>query len=82
MNTAVVSAAMIYMLLKQYYSDKWSIPKKLAQSVCESRFQSVPRFSHVRWIIVAAFQFRFMALAIDIIDRCGPSNEMRRKLQL
>ena len=36
MNTAVVSAAMIYKLLKQYYSDKGSIPKKLAQSVCES----------------------------------------------
>ena len=44
MNTAVVSASMIYI---QYYSDKGSIPKKLAQSVCESRFQFVPRFSHV-----------------------------------
>ena len=48
MNMAVVSASMIYMLLKQYYSDKGSIPKKLAQSVCESGFQSAPRFSHVR----------------------------------
>ena len=47
MNTVIVSAAMIYMLLKQYYSNKGSIPKKLAQSVCESGFQSVPRFSHV-----------------------------------
>ena len=28
-------------------------------------------------IIAAAFQFRFMALAIDDIDRCDPSNEMR-----
>ena len=29
-------------------------------------------------IIAAGFQFRFMALAIDVID---PSNEMRRQLQ-
>ena len=29
-------------------------------------------------IIAAAFQFRFMALAID---RCDPSNEMHRQLQ-
>ena len=49
MNTAVVSAAMIYMLLKQYYSDKGSIPKKLAQSVCVSGFQ---RFSHVPYVCV------------------------------
>ena len=46
-HTAVINAAVIYMLLKQHYSDKGSIPKKLAQSVCESGFQSVPRFSHV-----------------------------------
>ena len=32
-------------------------------------------------IIAAAFQFRFMALAIDVIDRRDPSNEMRRQLQ-
>ena len=31
-------------------------------------------------IKAAAFQFRFMALAIDvIIDRRDPSNEMRRR---
>ena len=48
-NTAVVSAVMIYMLLKQRYSDKRCIPKKLAQSVFESGFQSVPGFSHV-WL--------------------------------
>ena len=30
-------------------------------------------------IIAAAFQFRFMALAIDVIDRRDP--EMRRQLQ-
>ena len=66
MNMVVVIAAMIYMLLKQYYSDKASIPKQLAQSVCEFGFQSVPRFSHIpltgslswcnlfRWNIVAA----------------------------
>ena len=29
----------------------------------------------------AAFQFCFMALAVDVIDRNGPSNEMRRQLQ-
>ena len=33
-------------------------------------------------IIAAAFQFRFMALAIDVIDRHDPSNEMCRQLQL
>ena len=32
-------------------------------------------------IIAAAFQFRFMALAIDVIDRRDPSNEMHRQLQ-
>ena len=32
-------------------------------------------------IIVAAFQSRFMALAIDVIDRHDLSNEMRRQLQ-
>ena len=31
---------------------------------------------------MAVFQFRFMALAIDVIDRRDPSNEMRRQLQL
>ena len=34
------------------------------------------------WLIIAtAFQFRFIALAIDVIDRRGPSNEMRHQLQ-
>ena len=33
-------------------------------------------------IIAAAYQFRFMALAIDVIDRRDPSNEMRCQLQL
>ena len=28
-----------------------------------------------------AFQLRFMALAVDIIDRCGRSNEMRCQLK-
>ena len=31
-------------------------------------------------IIAVAFQFRFMARTIDVIDRCDPSNEMRRQL--
>ena len=30
---------------------------------------------------MAAFQFRFMVLAVDVIDRHGPSNEIRRQLQ-
>ena len=30
---------------------------------------------------MAAFQFRFMALVVDVIDRCGPSNETRHQLQ-
>ena len=30
---------------------------------------------------MAAFQFYFMALAIDVIDRRDPSNEMRRHLK-
>ena len=47
MNTAVVSAAMICMLLKQWYSDKGCFVKKLAQSIFESGFQSVLHFSHV-----------------------------------
>ena len=28
-----------------------------------------------------AFQFCFMALAVDFIDRCGPSNKMHHQLQ-
>ena len=28
-----------------------------------------------------AFQFRFMTLAVDVIDRCGTSNEIRRQLK-
>ena len=32
-------------------------------------------------IIVAAFQFCCMALAVDLIDRRGHSNEMHRQLQ-
>ena len=32
-------------------------------------------------MIVAAFLFRFMAVAVDAIDRRGPSNKMRRQLQ-
>ena len=31
--------------------------------------------------MAAAFQFRFMALAINVIDRHGLSNEMRCQLQ-
>ena len=33
------------------------------------------------FIIVAVFQFRFMAPAIDVIDRRDPSNEKRGQLQ-
>ena len=32
-------------------------------------------------MIVAAFQIRFMALAVDVINRRGPSNKMRHQLQ-
>ena len=32
-------------------------------------------------IIEAAFQFRFMALATDVINRRDPSKEMHRQLQ-
>ena len=31
--------------------------------------------------MAAAFHFRFIALAVDFIDMCGSSNEMRRQLQ-
>ena len=30
--------------------------------------------------MAAAFQLHFMAFAIDVIDRRGPSNEMRHQL--
>ena len=33
-------------------------------------------------ILPAAFQFCFMALAVDAMDRHGPDNEMRHQLQL
>ena len=32
--------------------------------------------------MAAAFQLCFMAFAVDVIDRCGPSNEMRCQLKL
>ena len=32
--------------------------------------------------MAAAFQFHFMALNVDVINRHGPSNEMRRHLKL
>ena len=32
-------------------------------------------------MIAAAFHFRFIALAVNVTDRRGPSNEMRRQLQ-
>ena len=32
-------------------------------------------------IIAAAFQFRFMTLAVDVTDRRGPSNKMHRQLK-
>ena len=32
-------------------------------------------------MIAATFQFRLVALAVDVIDRRDPSNEMRRQLQ-
>ena len=31
--------------------------------------------------MAAAFQFSFMALAVDVIDRRAPSNKMRHQLQ-
>ena len=34
------------------------------------------------WIIVAAFQFNFMVLVVNVIDSRGPSNEIRHQLQL
>ena len=46
MDTTVISAAMIYKLLKQLYCDAGCFPNNLTQSV----FQSVPRFSHVHLI--------------------------------
>ena len=35
----------------------------------------------IGWIIAAAFHFRFIALAVNIMDRRGLSNEMRRQLK-
>ena len=31
-------------------------------------------------MIAAAFRLHFMALAVDVIDRCGPSIKMRLQL--
>ena len=36
----------------------------------------------IGYIISAAFQFHFMALAVKVVDRRGPSNEMYCQLQL
>ena len=51
-DTTVISAGMIYKLLKQLYCDAGCFPNNLTQSVYESVFQSVPRFSHVHLGIV------------------------------
>ena len=32
--------------------------------------------------MAAAFQFCFMALNVDVVNRRGPSNEMHRQLKL
>ena len=32
-------------------------------------------------MMAAAFKLRFMAFAVDVIDRRGPNNEMRRQLK-
>ena len=48
MDTTVISAAMLYNLLKQQYCDAGCLPKDLTLSMYESVFQSVSRFSHVR----------------------------------
>ena len=47
MDTTVISAAMVYKLLKQLYCDAGCFPNYLTQSIYESIFQSVPCFSHV-----------------------------------
>ena len=46
-DTTIISVAMICKLLKQFYCDAGCFPNSLTQSVYESVFQSVPRFSHV-----------------------------------
>ena len=51
-DTTVISAAMVYKLLKQLYCDAGCFPpNNLTQFVYESVFQSNPRFSHVRQTI-------------------------------
>ena len=55
-DTTVISAAMIYKLLKQLYCDEECFPNNLTQSVYESVFQSVPRFSHVLFQLQAEHQ--------------------------
>ena len=35
----------------------------------------------IGWILLAAFHFRLIALAVDIIYRRGPSNKRRHQLQ-
>ena len=49
LHTAVISAALIYKLLKQLHCDAGCFPNNLTQSVDESVFQSVPHFTHVPW---------------------------------
>ena len=36
----------------------------------------------IGWLLPPASQFQFMALAVDIKDGHGPSNEMHHQLQL
>ena len=50
--------------------------------VCErAHARTQPKSINNQWQISAAFQFHFMALAINVIDRRGPSNKMRHQLQ-
>ena len=51
-----ISAAVIYKLLKQFYCDAGCFPNNLTQSVYESVFQSVPRFSHVRIYVAIIYR--------------------------
>ena len=57
-DTTFISAAVIYKLLKQFYCDAGCFPNNLTQSVYESVFQSVPRFSHVRVLTFLAKNFK------------------------
>ena len=69
-DTAFISAAMIYKLLKLFYYDAGCLPNNLTQSIYKFVFRSVPCFSHVQFLLVRTHLFNLYSC---LVTRTGAS---------